>query len=189
MPALHWLLLTEKSVESHVRFWRDKETRGLRSPLFFDSEDSDHNRPWAKKARTHRPDSEQLAEIGELMKAPRPGFVIGELRPDGTVHPERRVRSQTSTKGGGALLGRFCRGCQRFLCRENFSRNGKPAGRAICKACDVIRATERRNKRKQLQIHRPPAEQDKISPLGELSGQIDGGGHRSPAFFVSTNAR
>jgi hypothetical protein len=66
MPALRWLLLTEKSVEDHVRFWREKETQGLRSPLFFESEDeSDHNRPWAQKARTHRPDSAQLAEIGQ----------------------------------------------------------------------------------------------------------------------------
>jgi hypothetical protein len=105
LSAHEWMLSTERSVEEHVRFWREKETRGLHNALFFESEDhSDHNTPWAKKARTHRPDSAQLAEIGELMKAPRPGFVIGELRSDGLVHPETSVRSQTRTKGGGPLV-------------------------------------------------------------------------------------
>src|SRR5690348_16842046 len=85
LSALQWMTLTDRSVQEHVRFWGVKESRGR---LFVEvAEDSDHDRPWAKKARTHRPDSVMLAHIGELNKqGARPGWVIGELRADGLVH-------------------------------------------------------------------------------------------------------
>jgi hypothetical protein len=37
-----------------------------------------------------------------MMTAPRPGFVIGELRSDGLVHPERSVPLPNENQGGRA---------------------------------------------------------------------------------------
>jgi hypothetical protein len=142
MSALHWTLLTQKSADFAVKRWTDKERAVLKAQVCF--ENSAHDLPWAKKSRTHRPDSEMLAHIGELNKQDaRPGWVIGELR-DGLVHPESRVvRSQTRTKGG-RLLQRLCRSCQTLLPPNRFSHNGKPAGRNTCKHCDNTKRVERR---------------------------------------------
>lgn len=143
MSALHWMLSTEKSVDGHGRCWRLRECS--KNPVALEvKETSDHHRPWAKKARTHRPDSVMLAHIGELNKqGARPGWSIGVLGRDGLVHPERRVRSQTRTKGGG-LLQRLCRSCQTLLPPNRFSHNGKPAGRNTCKRCDNTKRIARR---------------------------------------------
>ncbi len=164
MSARHWMLLTQSSVDFAVKKWAAKEKAVLRARVCFDSA-SDHDRPWAKKARTPRPDSVMLAHIGELNKqGARPGWVIGELR-DGLVYPERRVRSQTRPKGG-RLLQRFCRSCQTLLCGDQFSCNGKPAGRAICKSCDNTQRIERRKLsktagRRTIELQRAGAENPK----------------------------
>lgn len=143
LSALHWMLSTEKSVDWHWQRWRRRECS--KNPVALEvKEASDHHRPWAKKARTHRPDSVILAHIGELNKqGARPGWTIGVLGRDGLVHPERFVRSQTRTKGG-RVLQRLCRSCLTLLPSSRFSRNGKPSGRAICKVCDNSKRIARR---------------------------------------------
>lgn len=166
MSALHWMLLTQSSVDFAVKKWAAKENGALRAKTHFDSDD-ERNQPWAKKARTHRPDSEMLAHIGELNKqGARPGWVIGEFRA-GIVYPER-VRSQTGTNGGrvfrGNLIRRLCKCCQTLLNAGRFSQNGKPSGRTICKACDNNKRIERRKRARQLA--------QTNSPLGEIGGQL-----------------
>ncbi len=157
MSALQWMLMTQSSVEFAFKQFKQRE-KG-RAPI----EDSQHDPPWAKKARTHRPDSVMLAHIGELNRqGARPGWYIGELRADGSVHTES-VRSQT-VPNRGRLLQRLCRSCRTLLCASQFSHNGKPSGRAICTACDNTKRIERRKRARQLA--------QTNSPLGEQSGQL-----------------
>jgi hypothetical protein len=176
MSARHWTLATEESVRKHFEFWRRKENGFNPVALNVGSE---HHQPWAKKARAHRVEDVMVAHIAELNKqGARPGWIMGELR-DGLVHPEKRaVRSQTSPTRG-RLLQRFCRACRTLLSAGQFSHNGKPSGRTICKACDNTKRVERRKRARQL------AKQTSLSGEQNKGGRIDDGGHQLPAFFVS----
>src|SRR5450631_303740 len=137
MSALHFSLLTDKSVCKSVQSWKRRElgikTRGAKADY---------------QARAYRVGDVMVAHIAELNKqGARPGWVIGDLR-DGLVGPVRNVRSQTDTYSRERRpcppSRRLCKSCQTLLSADRFSHNGKPSGRNICKTCDTLKRTERR---------------------------------------------
>lgn len=146
MTTLQWGLLTDESVRKSIKFWQARECG--RFNVFVEDED-EHNRPWAKKARTHRPDDVMIGHIAELITTGEL-TTMGELRRDGLVHPvSEGVRSQTTSTGGEdifphRLLHRICQSCKTYLPACRFGKNGKPSGRAICVACDSKKRVERR---------------------------------------------
>lgn len=77
------------------------------------------------------------------------GFVVGELREDGTVHPVRPDIDSISEEGVVLLspvTARVCWKCKRFLPAISFSKK-RGTIRNVCKKCDSRAVVEQRRKR------------------------------------------
>lgn len=129
-----WIEATKAQVFAAFEKWVWHSTRDVNKPL-----------PGEVQPVRGQSRHDQLALSDMVQQFGVGGFVIGELRRYGGVHPVRHQTPSNSERDNPSLTARTCHHCKLYKPASQFSKQEKSI-RAVCKKCDSKARVARRRK-------------------------------------------